>query len=132
MSGNIKICSYISQIFQNLQKQIPNAFKLTIFNSGNIKENFFLSLPCLSKFDSFLLCSLLDPLLKPVFMYLSPMYILRSSSGPISLWRSLSYPCIPFPLTDPLHPQRTLSSESHSIVYLHLLLLLLLSRFSRV
>ena len=47
-------------------------------------------------------------------MYLSPMYILRSSSGPISLWRSLSYPCIPPPLTNPLHPQRNLSSESHA------------------
>ena len=47
-------------------------------------------------------------------MYLSPMHILRSSSGPISLWRSLSYPCLPPSLTDPLHPQRTLSSESHA------------------
>ena len=47
-------------------------------------------------------------------MYLSPMYILRSSSGPISLWRSLSYPCIPPPLTNPFHPQRNLSSESHA------------------
>ena len=114
LSRNIKKCSYINQTFQNLQKQILNAFKLIIFNSGNIKENFFLSLPCLNKSDSFLLCTLLDPLIKPVFMYPSPMYILRSSSGPISLWRSLSYPCIPPPLTNPLHPQRTLSSESHA------------------
>ena len=107
------------------QSKIPKSecFQILLISIVEIlKRNCFLSLSCLNKCDSFLLCTLLDPLLKPGFMYLNPMYILRSSSGPPSLWRSLSYLCIfPHPpsLTSP--PGNSPSSESHSSVCLPIL-----------